>query len=258
MPHSTPPTSVAAVDDRRRRTVDSSSDAFVPLHADDHAGGTHAAVGTSSFAGVRGATRRLATHARRVVEHATRATVWREPDALPGRELLAVLDAGGVAAAVLDARGTVRFASRSAAGLLGDASGAAPAWSAVRAAVAGATAQAAEGEPPRTCEIGIGGESYRLAFTVLAADAADVAPSTVVVIVRAAGAAPAAPPLARARLSGRQAQVADLLARGLTNTDIAAALRISPHTARHHTEHVFEKLGLRTRAALIALYSRRG
>jgi DNA-binding CsgD family transcriptional regulator len=32
--------------------------------------------------------------------------------------------------------------------------------------------------------------------------------------------------------------------------EVAAALAISPHTARHHTERVYTKLGLRSRVAL--------
>jgi DNA-binding CsgD family transcriptional regulator len=175
---------------------------------------------------------------------------------MPGREMLTLLDAGGVAVAVFDAAGGVRFASRSAALLLGDACGAAPAWATVRAAVVDALGQAIAAQEPLVREVAIGAERYRLVFTGLDAGAADVAPRAAVVIVRAGdGAGVSGPP--RARLSGRQGEVADLLARGCTNADIATTLRISPHTARHHTEHVFEKLGLRTRAALIALYARR-
>ena len=54
-------------------------------------------------------------------------------------------------------------------------------------------------------------------------------------------------PAARHGLTPRQTEVAELLARRLTNAEVAEALSISPHTARHHTEAVLRKLGLRDR-----------
>ncbi len=50
-------------------------------------------------------------------------------------------------------------------------------------------------------------------------------------------------------LTQRELEVAMLLARGRTNTAIANALRISTHTARHHTQRVLGKLGVHSRAA---------
>jgi DNA-binding CsgD family transcriptional regulator len=55
-----------------------------------------------------------------------------------------------------------------------------------------------------------------------------------------------------ARLTAREAEVARLLALGRSNGAIAAALGISAHTARHHTESVMAKLGVRSRAAVAA------
>ena len=49
-------------------------------------------------------------------------------------------------------------------------------------------------------------------------------------------------------MTGREADVALLLARGARNTAIASELHISPHTARHHTENVLGKLGVHARA----------
>jgi DNA-binding CsgD family transcriptional regulator len=49
------------------------------------------------------------------------------------------------------------------------------------------------------------------------------------------------------RLTARERDVAALLARRATNREIAAALGISPHTARHHTQHVLRKLDLSSR-----------
>ena len=49
-------------------------------------------------------------------------------------------------------------------------------------------------------------------------------------------------------LTPREMQVAMLLAEGHSNEDVAAALAVSPHTARHHTQHVLAKLGVHSRA----------
>jgi DNA-binding NarL/FixJ family response regulator len=49
-------------------------------------------------------------------------------------------------------------------------------------------------------------------------------------------------------LTPREMQVAMLLAEGRSNQDIASALDVSPHTARHHTQHVLAKLGVHSRA----------
>jgi DNA-binding NarL/FixJ family response regulator len=52
----------------------------------------------------------------------------------------------------------------------------------------------------------------------------------------------------RFNMTAREADVAILLARGTRNSGVAADLRISPHTARHHTENVLTKLGVHSRA----------
>jgi HD-GYP domain-containing protein (c-di-GMP phosphodiesterase class II) len=52
-----------------------------------------------------------------------------------------------------------------------------------------------------------------------------------------------------AGLSAREREVLRLVARGLTNKEIAAALHISTRTAGHHVEHIFGKTGVTTRAA---------
>ncbi|MGZ8493967.1 MAG: response regulator transcription factor [Gemmatirosa sp.] len=49
-------------------------------------------------------------------------------------------------------------------------------------------------------------------------------------------------------LTAREAEVARLLARRLSNAELAAALGVSQHTARHHTERVMQKLGVRRRS----------
>ncbi len=53
-------------------------------------------------------------------------------------------------------------------------------------------------------------------------------------------------------LTAREWDVARLLAARATNREIAAALGLSPHTVRHHGEHVFAKLAVRSRRDVAA------
>jgi DNA-binding CsgD family transcriptional regulator len=58
-------------------------------------------------------------------------------------------------------------------------------------------------------------------------------------------------------LTRTQERVATLLARGLTNAEIAAELGSSPCTVRRHTEHIFLRLGVkRRRDVAVALQDR--
>ena len=50
----------------------------------------------------------------------------------------------------------------------------------------------------------------------------------------------------------REKEVAELLARGMTNKDIANALVVSPRTAETHVENILTKLGLTSRTQVIA------
>jgi predicted ATPase/DNA-binding CsgD family transcriptional regulator len=54
------------------------------------------------------------------------------------------------------------------------------------------------------------------------------------------------------RLTGREHEVAALVAQGLSNRDIAARLVISARTAEAHVEHIMVKLGLNARAQIAA------
>jgi DNA-binding CsgD family transcriptional regulator len=56
--------------------------------------------------------------------------------------------------------------------------------------------------------------------------------------------------VAQFALTPREAEVARAIATGLTRRQTAQALGIRESTARHHTERVFAKLGVRTRAAV--------
>jgi DNA-binding NarL/FixJ family response regulator len=53
-------------------------------------------------------------------------------------------------------------------------------------------------------------------------------------------------------LTGREREVFDLLARGLTNKQIAERLVISPNTVKRHLKAIFAKLEVNTRAAAVA------
>jgi DNA-binding CsgD family transcriptional regulator len=52
------------------------------------------------------------------------------------------------------------------------------------------------------------------------------------------------------RLTPREAEVALLLAKGASNAEVALALGVSVHTARHHGEHLFAKIGVHSRKAM--------
>jgi putative nucleotidyltransferase with HDIG domain len=51
-----------------------------------------------------------------------------------------------------------------------------------------------------------------------------------------------------AGLSGREVEVLRLVARGLSNREVARRLFISPRTAEHHVQHIYAKIGVSTRA----------
>jgi DNA-binding NarL/FixJ family response regulator len=51
-----------------------------------------------------------------------------------------------------------------------------------------------------------------------------------------------------AGLSQREVEVLRLLARGLSNRDMARQLSFSPDTVKHHIQHIYDKAGLSTRA----------
>lgn len=52
-----------------------------------------------------------------------------------------------------------------------------------------------------------------------------------------------------AELTDREVEVLRLVARGLTNKEVASCLGISPRTVQQHTLHIYDKIGVSTRAA---------
>ena len=75
--------------------------------------------------------------------------------------------------------------------------------------------------------------------------------------------APARPEPARAApapdgLTQREVEILGLIARGLTNPEIAAKLFLSNHTIKTHINRIFAKTGSRDRAAAIGYAHRKG
>ena len=62
--------------------------------------------------------------------------------------------------------------------------------------------------------------------------------------------------LATAQLTPRETEVLSWITKGKTNRDVGDILGLSPRTVNKHLEHIFEKLGVETRAAAAALASR--
>jgi HD-GYP domain-containing protein (c-di-GMP phosphodiesterase class II) len=77
-------------------------------------------------------------------------------------------------------------------------------------------------------------------------------------VLAAAGHRPARRRPGPAGLTAREVDVLALLARGLTNKDIAARLVISRKTVANHVEHIYSKIGVSTRTAAALFATRHG
>jgi DNA-binding NarL/FixJ family response regulator len=72
-------------------------------------------------------------------------------------------------------------------------------------------------------------------------------------IERFTGTAPTPVPPALGELTPRELEVLRLVARGLSNAEIAAELVLSEHTAKTHVAHILDKLDLRDRVQAVVL-----
>ena len=100
-------------------------------------------------------------------------------------------------------------------------------------------------------EVATSQAAYRLRGNLVGRNALGHGTAVLVSLDRVAFQVPAPDSLrARFGLTLRELQVASLLMHRLTNAEIARMLGISPHTARHHTESVLAKFGVRSRQAL--------
>jgi len=59
------------------------------------------------------------------------------------------------------------------------------------------------------------------------------------------------------RLTEREKEIADGIAEGLSNRDVASRLNLSEHTVRNYLQHVFDKLGVSSRTELALYWLRR-
>lgn len=112
----------------------------------------------------------------------------------------------------------------------------------------------AEAHPPEDGtrrEVATSQAAYRLRGNLVGRNALGHGTAVLVSVDRVAYQVPA-PDSIRARygLTVRELQVASLIMHRLTNVEIARMLGVSPHTARHHTENVLAKVGVRSREAL--------
>lgn len=62
---------------------------------------------------------------------------------------------------------------------------------------------------------------------------------------------PGVPPASPGRLTGREAEVLSLVAKGLTGRQVAKQLKISPKTIERHKTRIFAKLGVPNQAAAV-------
>jgi DNA-binding CsgD family transcriptional regulator len=89
---------------------------------------------------------------------------------------------------------------------------------------------------------------YLVRGEILRLDRPGLGPVVIIALERLGSQLPPVPEVRmRFGLTKKQAEVALLLAQRKSNQEIASALFISPHTARHHTERVLTKLGVHAR-----------
>jgi DNA-binding CsgD family transcriptional regulator len=166
------------------------------------------------------------------------------------RALSVALDLLPVAAIVLDASGRYLTSNAAARSLFGGA--------AIPAAVLEAAAKGLVAGTERTVTAIVRPDGALLRAVpaeVSGAEGGAGAGPGVVFLVPADGAidVPTGPLASRYGLSPMQTKVVTLVARGLTNKEVAGKLDLSSETVKKHLDAVFQKTGVNTRAAVVAL-----
>ncbi len=178
------------------------------------------------------------------------------------------IDIGGHGVLMVDARGRMAWRSPRAQQWLGDFFAAVPGEDVDAACIAWlqagdvGSAEDAQGPVPAVSAVSAvetAVRTRRIAGRLLTARRlgdAGLGETMWLLAVRADDAAQPASRLATASLTPRETEVLSWIAKGKTNRDVGEILGMSPRTVNKHLEHVFEKLGVETRAAAAALASR--
>ena len=104
-------------------------------------------------------------------------------------------------------------------------------------------------------------DDIRRALEATAAGQSVLDPAVSAALLEAARRAPTAPPAAEGRPDGltvREVEVLALVARGLTNAEIARRLYVSDATVKTHVNHIFAKTGSRDRVQATLYAHRQG
>jgi DNA-binding NarL/FixJ family response regulator len=97
-------------------------------------------------------------------------------------------------------------------------------------------------------------ESQLLAAIRIVAEGGSIfAPHATRRVIEAFASRRRAEPYGLTELTPRELEVLRLIARGRSNREIAADLRVSEHTAKTHVAHILDKLGLRDRVQVVVL-----
>ncbi|MEU5785228.1 response regulator transcription factor [Micromonospora lupini] len=96
------------------------------------------------------------------------------------------------------------------------------------------------------------GEQIHEALRQVVDDHAVIDPAVQRHVVDAIAAESTAPPRFPDGLTPREAEVLSLMARGLSNAEIASGLTVSEATVKSHVNHLFAKIGARDRAQAVA------
>lgn len=164
----------------------------------------------------------------------------------------------GPAVVVLDDRGHVGAVTPEARHWLGelragDATGMAPVPEAVYAVAGRARAAAAgAGEEPASAQVRTSAGVW-LTLHATCLEGPEPRAGDVAVVISPSRAPDFAPLIALAyRLTSREQEVLEYLARGMTTAEMAQHLGISPHTVRDHVKALLAKVGVRSRGELVA------